>query len=131
MRLNILRPTKTDCPFAVPEDELKAFDGQHWCVYHLPMQAEDGTESPKAGYSKKEVNAFNADIFARIEAAVAQTRRKAEEETTEEGDPSEQDNEDKEPLDLSGVIFPGAIDFGKKTLPDVTFQKAQFSGDAY
>ena len=121
---------KTDCQFAVPENELMAFNGQRWCVYHLPMQAKDGTGSPKAGYSWEEVSPFNADIFARIEATVAQTRPKAEEERAAEGNPSEQENEYKEPLDLSGVIFPGPISFSEKTLPDITFSQAQFSSFA-
>ena len=105
------------CQFDVSEDRLVAFGGQTYCPLHLPMAGADGTPSPKAAWSEEQIEAFNAEVFAIIDAVRDANIR---------GEPDE--------ADLSGVVFPGEINFGvydaDRPLPTISFGAAEFSSKA-
>ena len=107
---------KKDCAFAVCEDALIAFEGQTWCVYHLPMGGWGKTPSLKAGYGAEAIGDFNARLFACIDEKLM---RDAQVAPGGSG------------LDLSGVVFPGPVSFADRTLPAVRFDEAEFNGGAY
>ncbi|HIG52653.1 MAG TPA: hypothetical protein EYG11_19910 [Candidatus Latescibacteria bacterium] len=100
-----------DCTFAVAEGDLVALAGQTWCIYHLPMSGRDGTPSPKADYGAAPIAGFNAKIFALIDESASESGH--------------------DTLDLSGVVFPGPINFTGRTMPAVLFSHAYFHGGAY
>lgn len=97
---------ESGCQF--PDAELTEMDGQTYCEFHLPMAGEDGTASPKAEWAWDQADAFNEKVFSRIDL-------------TAEG----------EAADLTGVVFPAAVDFASmEALPTICFQNAAFGGPA-
>ena len=99
------------CTFAVAEGNLVALAGQTWCIYHLPISGRDGTQSPKADYGAAPIADFNAKVFALIDESA--------------GEPGQTT------IDLSGVVFPGPINFTGRIMPAVLFSHAYFHGGAY
>ncbi len=108
------------CQFKVQEDQLTEVDGETWCDYHLPLQKKDEHETQKVQWNNERIAQFNKAVIAWIAKAFDQN----------------------EVCDLTGTVFPGAIDFSKiEVFPPVSFsntqfsnpagfEKAQFSGDA-
>ena len=97
------------CQFNVPESELIEFDGKQWCQYHLPMVSETGISSSKAGWDEAKIEAFNQDVFDRIKVVSDLNGTMVQ-------------------ANFSSVVFPGNIDFSNKTIPNVSFNNATFSG---
>lgn len=96
------------------EEEAKFIEreGKQYCQYHLPMKDKTGYPSPKARWDKKRIEEFNGLIFKHIEEA----------------------KEKEQTADLTGVVFPGNIDFSQfskdNPLPNILFIRNQFSSDA-
>jgi hypothetical protein len=77
------------CQFNVPESSLLTLSDGQWCPFHLPMLDESGRPTPKSSWKKGEVDRFNGEVFSYINYAYKQHG----------------------PIDLTGVVFPGAISF--------------------
>jgi len=98
------------CQFKVQEDQLTEIDGETWCDYHLPLRKKDAHEIQKAQWSKERIEQFNKAVIAWIAKAF----------------------DENEVCDLTGTVFPGAIDFSKiEVFPPVSFFNTQFSGPAW
>jgi uncharacterized protein YjbI with pentapeptide repeats len=102
------RPAR-GCQFVVPEDELIGFDGEDWCIYHLPLRVDE-VESPKSHWADARVKAFNDSILELIRSV----------------------KDADHFLNLTGVVFPKEIVFSHlgedDTMPKATFESAQFGG---
>jgi hypothetical protein len=96
------------------KEKLFPFAGKQWCQFHLPVK-KDGERSKKAEWESDEIKEFNRAVFEALE------RPRPEEEHA----------------DLSGVVFPGSINFSKdahgnpRTLPPVLFFNAVFHAQAW
>ncbi|MBI3025328.1 MAG: hypothetical protein HYY66_06575, partial [Candidatus Tectomicrobia bacterium] len=92
------------CQFDAPEGELIEVDGERWCLFHAPMKDKAGNATEKGGWDEARIGAFNDRIFKIIETAV----------------------EEKKAADLTGVVFPGGVNFSLsvETFPSVFFHKA-------
>lgn len=97
------------CLFSVPEEEIYHFDGRDWCEFHLPMEDGAGNKGEKAEWDKEKINTFNQKIFTHIDEVIVS-------------------DDDTEAASLSGVVFPGDIDFSGKSLPNIYFDFATFNG---
>lgn len=94
------------CQFTLAAHELVAFDGKHWCPFHLPM-------TQKTSWEEAKVETFNRAIFDFIEDA----------------------NQKNRIADFTGVVFPGPISFehfltAERPLREIKFIGATFSGEA-
>ena len=97
------------CQFKVQEDQLTEVDGETWCDYHLPLRKKDEHETQKAQWNKERIEQFNKAVIAWIAKAY----------------------DENEVCDLTGTVFPGAIDFSKiEVFPPVSFSNTQFTGPA-
>ena len=107
---------ESGCQFASETDFITLGDGTTWCRFHLPMRDAAGNASPKAGWDDDKVDDFNQAVFHIIDAAI------------------DAGNEDDHEADLTGVVFPGGVNFGRygkeRPFPSVRFRKAAFSGYA-
>lgn len=96
------------CQFGKEKDFYK-WGEKHYCQFHLPMEDADGHSGPKAGWDKARIKDFNDLIFAHIKEA----------------------QRDAVAADLTGVVFPGFINFGQfdrsSPLPAISFSYAVFS----
>jgi uncharacterized protein YjbI with pentapeptide repeats len=106
-----LRET-SGCQF--PDKRLIPFAGTEWCQFHLPMEV-DGKCSRKADWEEQDIKEFNRAVSGFLENA----------------------RNEKNPTDLSGVVFPGDINFARKdihgrypSLPPILFLNALFHGKA-
>ena len=94
------------CQFHIEEEQLTQVDGESWCVFHMPMQTQDRCYTEKSRWNEQQKSYFNKSIFEWIKQA--ETEEKV--------------------CDLTGVVFPGPINFSRKEpYPGVCFVKAQFS----
>lgn len=94
------------CQFGVGESDLIEFGGKAWCRFHLPLQVGE-TGSEKAQWDVRRSDAFNEEVFEFIDRVRAVS----------------------DEVNLSGVVFPGAISFEryvKDELPEVSFRRARF-----
>ena len=92
---------KHTCQFNVQENELQTPQSRPWCLFHLPIK-EKLAKTAKAGWKEDEINNFNQKIFDYIES-------------------------NKSVLNLTGVVFPGEINFPKKSYPQTIFIDAIFN----
>ena len=93
----------------VPESDLIEFDGQYWCIWHLPLRVREA-QSPKSQWSDARISAFNESIFASMDQIKT-----------------------GETCNLRGVVFPGEVSFERyagedNVLPKLGFESAKFLG---
>ncbi len=96
------------CQFLVNDHNLIEFQGRRYCEFHLPIIDTVGNTSVKKEWTEEEVEGFNKRIISLIQEW--------------------EDN--NQPANLGGVVFPGDIGFSKMRLLRVDFRKAYFSGVA-
>jgi uncharacterized protein YjbI with pentapeptide repeats len=100
------------CQFGVADEDLVDLQDKAWCSFHLPVADWRGNQLPKAEWDEERVESFNEAVFSFVETA----------------------RQDNRPADLTGVVFPGGVYFGRfsgeASLPETLFNKAQFCGVA-
>jgi hypothetical protein len=95
------------------KEKLFPFAGKQWCQFHLPVEV-DGERSRKADWEAQDIKEFNRAVFEILESPPPKGKS----------------------ADLSGVVFPGDINFtskdtrGTSSLPPVLFLDAVFHGNA-
>ena len=85
-------------------------EGDHRCPFHLPPDVVDGRGRMKREWGEEDIETFNNAVIQYIARAIKKDTR----------------------VDLTGVIFPGAISFksfaeAKQELPPISFSNAKFS----
>ena len=97
------------CQFKVQENQLTEVGGAPWCDYHLPLRKDFKEVGQKWQWNDEQIKQFNKAVIALIRKAC----------------------DEKVKCDLTGTVFPGAIDFSEiKVFPPVSFSNTQFGGDA-
>ncbi len=96
------------CQFLVHDRNLIAFQGKKYCEFHLPLNDSDGNHSVKKEWKEEEIESFNERILSFIQEW----------------------EEENQPANLEGVVFPGDIGFSKMRLLRADFRKAYFNGVA-
>ena len=103
---------RSTCQFDESDESLIEFDGSSWCIFHLPFKSSQGTTSPKRTWSPDAISDFNRKIIDKVESAQSSGNE----------------------IDLTGVVFPGNIEFcpSNNTIfdfPDVLLSGAIFTND--
>ena len=103
---------RSTCQFNESHNSLIEFDGSSWCTFHLPFENSQGTTSAKATWSPDVISDFNKKIIDKVDNAQSSGNE----------------------IDLTGVVFPGNIEFypGDNKVfyfPDVLLSGAIFTSD--
>jgi uncharacterized protein YjbI with pentapeptide repeats len=94
------------CQFLVHDRNLIAFQGEKYCEFHLPLDDHDGNNSVKKAWKEEEIEGFNERILSFVQEW----------------------EDENQPVNLGGVVFPGDIGFSKMRLLRADFRKAHFNG---
>ena len=108
-RLDLFCNLDPGCQFKVQENQLTEVGGAPWCDYHLPLRKDFKEVGQKWQWNDEQIKQFNKAVIALIRKAC----------------------DEKVKCDLTGTVFPGAIDFSEiEVFPPVSFSNTQFGGHA-
>ncbi len=98
------------CQFSsnYPENELMEVDGKQLCHFHAPLEDNSGNLTEKGKWRQDKNQKFYAEISELREKLL--------------------NSADDQVLDLSGIVFPGYVNFQGQKFPEVDFSNARFSG---
>jgi len=97
-----------NCQFNESEDSLLTVDGDNWCIYHCPIIDKDGNPTEKGAWNQEMLDNFEQKINVQLQNA----------------------SHSGSSLNLTGVIFPAAVNFQTKAFPPVSFRDTTFIGNA-
>ena len=105
--------------WAAEKKHLIRFAGRRWTRFHLPMRDTSLRASPKQTWSSEEVDRFNREIAAKIEAAPRWDAATREQRLPSPGDPEFE-------VHLCGVVFPTEWRLKNSVLPGIDLFGAVF-----
>lgn len=101
--------SKIGCQFSVPEHELISVRGEKWCEFHLPADTPNKLGHKKTEWGEDEIKKFNDKVIRTIQAQTAENQL----------------------VDLSGVVFPGAITFSSNIASSGSLPESLFVGAVF